>query len=72
MGNENTVVEVPKTMDCPPDKLPTLAFSTASKQMKVSSVEGILDKIDGKVNDRRRYVDKKEDSNAVTSYYSTS
>ena len=63
-------MEVPKTMDCPPDKLPTKAFSTASKQMKESSVEGLNDKIDGEVNDRRNYVDLKQDSSRVTSYSS--
>ena len=73
MGNKNTspVVEVPKTCDCPPDKLPTLAYSTVSKKMCENSVVGLYDMKDGKVNDRRRYVDLKEDSNIVSSYYNT-
>ena len=35
MGNKNTspIVEVPRTMDCPPDKLPTLAYNSVSKKM---------------------------------------
>ena len=74
MGNicnsPEPAVVVPKTIQKHKDKLPTKAFSIPSKQMNESSLEGLFNKKDGEVNDRRNYVDLKQDSSRVTSYSS--
>ena len=62
MGNEtSTVKDVRKTTEIVSDELPKHAFSTSSKEMLLTSKNGL--KID-----RRKLVDFKLDSNVVSSY----
>ena len=67
-ANPSTVRDVPRPMEILPDELATQAFSTYSKEMKLSVNDGLNKAADGKKTDRRNYVDLLLDSYRVSSY----
>ena len=65
MNVQRTVEELPD------DEIGGKAFSTSAQQMDPASQEGLHFKVGGKEQDRRNYVDFKNDENKLSSYIST-